>query len=1189
MARAYPQPQFDNERSPGEWQSLRQELVELLNQVDNQVGQSRAPTPRYSEAAREPRYFPDDRNDDRQREALKSVQRAITRFDHSEAMPSPQQMPPNPRDSLQAAINQIRSRQDERRAAPQPQYMAQPAAPAPARPAEAPLFDKLAQSVNGLSGRLERLEGEIKAQIKTGANVKDVADQVAQLAHVVELLAGAVGETGQVKRLEGQIASLGKIMSQGREMDIQALTRRLDDVASTVGKLAELQVHFADKVQNPVDTQSFQNGMQSIEQSVRSVYDRIDALERQKALSPQDLDHVTGEMARFTEVLRTNLAPPQHLVELVDALNSRISDIESGDRLLHGLRKDLTALRDAVSVSLAPRFDAIEQKIETLSGAMSTQADMAEIGRQIGMLGDRIGERPIDPGIGQLEAQVRQLVARMDQTGEQLSGLAKLYSSEPAGATMPDFEAVADMVAERTAEAVQRNAPTPDHTVALSLEGLESRITAMLRSMQHEPEVDAFDEMQDKIGEVNERLKRLEFSLTERGASAYAPSAVVRQSDIEAIIADADVQMPAPQPWQQADAMGRNPADEAPLTAPAFPEPAGPVAEALDARGASRKRHSGLGGDVPLAARHETRSASMAPAGFEPEKIATPPAPQPSSGFFETRPMVAEPSVGGDAVSPSSRNTFIEAARRAAQRQAPGKADVNANSLIGRALSRFQTGDTEDKPVAEKPKRKLAGDKPARTEFKPEPAIAAPAASLEPQVAIDTATATSEAKDSFLTRNRRAILLGALVVAVGLLAANLVAQRLMAPGSDAAPAPTAPMLAAPQTTGDIAGDTNLSSDPVSADSDLVAPSMPPRVIPMTDSLSTGSIDKSAAQGFTTSPPQPMPSAFQAATDLANADRSTTALPEVSSVAPLAVPDADATASTEPEASPVKVELPPDNVGPMDLRLAAADGDARAQFEVAAIYTEGRAVPQDYKAAATWYERAAAQGFAPAQYRLGSLYENGNGVTKDLNTARLWYERAAEAGNRMSMHNLAALYAGGQLGKQQFDAASKWFEEAADRGLTDSQFNLGMLYARGLGVPQDMKNSYKWFAIAALSGDKDSAKARDDIARSLDADAIKSLQAEVAAFKPKPIDLAANFAPIGTWSKSFDPGETIATKDIVTNVQKALGKLGYDVGTPDGVAGKKTADAIKSFEGATGMSQVGLINPRLLAVLGSQPV
>jgi localization factor PodJL len=147
----------------------------------------------------------------------------------------------------------------------------------------------------------------------------------------------------------------------------------------------------------------------------------------------------------------------------------------------------------------------------------------------------------------------------------------------------------------------------------------------------------------------------------------------------------------------------------------------------------------------------------------------------------------------------------------------------------------------------------------------------------------------------------------------------------------------------------------------------------------------------------------------------------------------------------------------------------------------------------------------------------------------------------------------------------------------------------MLYARGLGVPQSLPDSYKWFGIAALSGDKDAIKARDDIARSLDADTVAKLGAEVTAFKPAPVDLIANFAPIGTWSKSFDPGETITTRDIVQSVQKALGKLGYDVGTPDGIAGAKTATAIRSFEKATGMSEIGQINPRLLAVLGSQPV
>src|SRR5690606_9164849 len=113
--------------------------------------------------------------------------------------------------------------------------------------------------------------------------------------------------------------------------------------------------------------------------------------------------------------------------------------------------------------------------------------------------------------------------------------------------------------------------------------------------------------------------------------------------------------------------------------------------------------------------------------------------------------------------------------------------------------------------------------------------------------------------------------------------------------------------------------------------------------------------------------------------------------------------------------------------------------------------------------------------------------------------------------------------------------------------------------------------------------------RDDMVRSLDAETLQALDAEIAAWTPASIDLAANFAPIGTWADDFDAGSPIANRDVVLRVQQVLAKLGYDVGTPDGLAGPLTRQAITSFERATGMSETGQINPRLLAVLGSQPV
>ncbi|MEO6396768.1 MAG: peptidoglycan-binding protein [Devosia sp.] len=1137
MARAYPQSlPADRGSDNNDWQSLRGELVALLDQVESQVARGR-PQQDYDagermrdlrmqmEAPAEPAG--------RHREALRSVQRAVDRFsDRDEPLPA------NPRDTLQSAIDQIRSR---------------PAAPGVRM--DAGRLDEFAGAMGGMTARLERIEGELKSGLRNGGDVKAIADQVAQLAHVVELLAGAVGETGQVKRLEGQIASLGRIVAQSREADMSGLTRRLDDMSTAMGRLADLQVQFANKVENPVQSTAFKDGMQAIEASVRNVYDRIDTLERGGGVSPATLEHLTTEMARFTDAMKTSAAP-HNLIELIDALNTRIADVESGDRLLHTLRKDLSGLRDAVTVSLEPRFDALERRIAAIAPGAQ---DFSEISQQLAELNSRIAERPIDSGVGQIEAQVRQLVARMDQTGEQLSGLAKLYTGgEPQ---MPDFEALADMIAARSGTGLSQAA----------LDSLELRIANMLREAGTSPSGEEFSGMRQGIEEVNARLQRLEASLLERRDAEAEPQQLVAQPNIEwpmeaepQSLADLPPTTPYDLPKRMHrpdDAMPASPAAEAPLTPTAY---ADPVVGNDSAKGTPRRHHPGLDDELSLAARYQSPPPPQ-PSLFEVgEKPPAPtPAPAPNLGPFTPEAPHSDVMPDSAPVSASSRNTFIEAARRAAQKSQhlqPSKPAPNSNSLIGRALARFQTANAGDEAA---PTRRLAGDKPARTEWTPDPVpvpVAEPvlASDIHPEDAANAASGPDE-QVSFLTRHRRVILLGAVLVAFGFLALNLMMKVASERAASAAVGDDG------LTTGSIEG--VYEAVPMQ---DMPVDISGPRVIEMVDSLKTGSIDAAAAQGFTAVPSQDMPPAFAAASG-GSAD--------TTPVAPL----------VESLDSPVTVEMPPEGIGPVELRQAAANGDGRAQFEVAAIYTEGRAVPQDFAQAAIWYERAAAQGFAPAQYRLGSLYESGEGLEKDLVTAKLWYERAAEKGNRMSMHNLAALYAGGALGKQQFDSAAKWFEEAASRGLTDSQFNLGMLYARGLGVPQSLENSFKWFGIAALSGDNDAAKARDDIARSLDAEAVGRLTAEVEAFKPLPIDLPANFAPIGTWAKSFDPGEIIAQREIVASVQLALGRLGYDVGVPDGVSGPKTAEAIKAFERATGMTEVGQINPRLLAVLGSQPV
>jgi len=1203
------------EPQPGEWQALRGELVALLDQVEGRYAQIEQPEPALSGLSQRVRNLRDQvigpEPAVRRREALRTVKRAVDRFSERDEVIHHD----DEHDALSNAIAEIRGHQ-----------MPGTAAALGHRVADMPEFRELNALVGGLSGRLERLEGELKTQRTSNGSVHEVASQVEQLTHVVELLAGAVGETGQVKRLESQIGALAKLIEQGPKVDLTAINRRLDDVSTTVGKLAELQAQQMereiirdDRVAAAPASEGSANlapTMQSIEESVRNVYDRIDSIEKNVTLSSGDFERLTAEMAAFTKAMNNGGAAPSALVSKVDALAARIGDFEAANGDVVGLQQDITALREAVLAGMEPRFNRIEDQIEALSERMKPGADSAQV-----------------------ESQLKLLMQRMDETGTQLNGLAKLYSG---GSDSADIEAMATLVAERTSDAMARKAPAP---VAMfgadSLKSIEDRLTGLIKSAGKTPDYESLAELvaertsqavaksspgaagagisQDDVSvleqrmtalfntagkDTAERLTRLEAALSNRASGTPVANPPVAKAAVQPDVAPPLAQTPAPSPAKRLgamlsayddratgdedDTMPANPGDDGPLLDPGFKDPS-PVRSALEAKAsATRPAEVSLGPSTAATPvqnaepAEQFKPATAAPADrpvFDPGSIERP--PRPESSFSETAAEPFKPAA--PAVTPaeaqtsqSSTSTFVAAARRAqrARAEAAPAAEILGGSVISRALSRFMPDKSAtahtDAPVeaamadltekVEKPAKRRKAGRDEEIEIKAHSAEA-------PDIAD-----AGDAEPNFLVRHRRPLLLAATLVAVSMLALNLVMQR-MAPAQ-----PQQPEIAttpAPEETPTPA-DATVPSQDVS----LVRPE--PRIIDMVDDTATSSINPNVSS-FTrsTTATTPMPPSL-----LASAGGNGTTF------APRAVPGlAPATTGSIADqiAIPPSFDLPVEGVGPIELRQTAADGDARAQFEIAAIFSEGRAVEQDYDEAAVWYERSAAQGFVPAQYRLGNLYETGTGVEKDLEIAKLWYQRAAEADNRMAMHNLAALYASGQLGEQAFETAAEWFAQAAARGMTDSQFNLGMLYARGLGVTQNFEQSYKWFSLAALGGDADAAKAREDIAKSLSAEAVSRIGAEVSAWKSAPINLAANFAPIGTWSDSFAAGEAITSREVITKVQMALGKLGFDIGTPDGLVGPKTAEAIRTFERGTGMSETGVINPRLLAVLGSQPV
>lgn len=130
--------------------------------------------------------------------------------------------------------------------------------------------------------------------------------------------------------------------------------------------------------------------------------------------------------------------------------------------------------------------------------------------------------------------------------------------------------------------------------------------------------------------------------------------------------------------------------------------------------------------------------------------------------------------------------------------------------------------------------------------------------------------------------------------------------------------------------------------------------------------------------------------------------------------------------------------------------------------------DGDGVEQDFVKAAGWYRIAADQGNARAQHNLALMYESGEGVSHDLAEAAKWYRMAADQGNAGSQNNLAALYESGE-GMPQDDAiALDLYRRAAKGGDENAVSNVKRLETLLKGPGGDRKRYEKMvFAFSDL--------------------------------------------------------------------------------------------------------------------------
>jgi len=153
------------------------------------------------------------------------------------------------------------------------------------------------------------------------------------------------------------------------------------------------------------------------------------------------------------------------------------------------------------------------------------------------------------------------------------------------------------------------------------------------------------------------------------------------------------------------------------------------------------------------------------------------------------------------------------------------------------------------------------------------------------------------------------------------------------------------------------------------------------------------------------------------------------------------------------------------------RARADQGDAKAESELAYMYSHGRGVPQNFDEAFRWRRKAADQGYANGEDGLGYMYLYGQSVPQDYAEALRWYRKAADQGDANGQNAIALMYEYGQGAPQDYAEALRWFRKAADQGNAKAQYNLGEMYYYGRGVPQDLVEAVHWYQKAADQGDE----------------------------------------------------------------------------------------------------------------------
>ena len=115
-----------------------------------------------------------------------------------------------------------------------------------------------------------------------------------------------------------------------------------------------------------------------------------------------------------------------------------------------------------------------------------------------------------------------------------------------------------------------------------------------------------------------------------------------------------------------------------------------------------------------------------------------------------------------------------------------------------------------------------------------------------------------------------------------------------------------------------------------------------------------------------------------------------------------------------------------------LSLFAANGDARANYNLGIMYREGLGVDQDDIEALTHFIAAAEDGHMLGNYAVGLAFLRGRGSDVDGEAALSYLKEATLLGHALSPVEMGRIYFEGRLTKKDVVAAHFWWSVARDR-------------------------------------------------------------------------------------------------------------------------------------------------------------